>query len=132
MIHINVNDFYDEVAVLIVKAKTGVVYSAQTGGLGCHHPECEGFYMPLWNLEFDDCSFGCANIQYDLMLQQRLAIELSDFFERKFNNLKFDVYFDDKRISELQEGWWPVIIMGEIYGNKDVYWEGYIHNGNCD
>lgn len=32
---------------LIVKAPTGVRYSTQAAGLGCEHPEVEGYFVPL-------------------------------------------------------------------------------------
>ena len=32
---------------LIVLRRTGVIISNQTGGFACHHPEAEGFYIPL-------------------------------------------------------------------------------------
>jgi hypothetical protein len=32
---------------LIVKANTRVLYSNQSGGLACLHPEVEGFFVPL-------------------------------------------------------------------------------------
>lgn len=32
---------------LIVKAKTGIIYTNQTGGVACHHPKQEGFLIPL-------------------------------------------------------------------------------------
>lgn len=32
---------------IIVKAETGIIYSNQTGGVCCHHPEQEGFLVIL-------------------------------------------------------------------------------------
>jgi len=32
---------------LIVKAPTGVRYTTQVAGLGCEHPDVEGFFVPL-------------------------------------------------------------------------------------
>lgn len=33
--------------VIIVPAKTGIIYKQQTAGIMCHHPEMEGFIIPL-------------------------------------------------------------------------------------
>ena len=33
-------------AGIIVPQKTGVIYTNQTAGTGCSHPEVEGFYIP--------------------------------------------------------------------------------------
>jgi len=33
--------------VLIVPAKTGIVYTNQTGGCFCNHPELEGYLVPI-------------------------------------------------------------------------------------
>ncbi len=32
---------------VIVKAPTGVKYTSESGGILCHHPEVEGFFVPL-------------------------------------------------------------------------------------
>lgn len=32
---------------LIIPDRTGVIYTNQTGGRGCSHPEMEGFYVPI-------------------------------------------------------------------------------------
>ena len=34
---------------LIIPFESGVVYSNQTGGYGCLHPEVQGVYIPLVN-----------------------------------------------------------------------------------
>ena len=41
---------------LIIPEKTGIIYSNQTGGVTCNHPEIEGYYIPLmtgWKPESD-------------------------------------------------------------------------------
>ncbi len=43
-------------ACLVIEAPTGVVYSTQTGGSCCDHPEVEGFIVPL--LYFDWAELG--------------------------------------------------------------------------
>lgn len=40
--------FYADGAGLILPWNSGVVYSNQTGGHGCLHPEVEGIYVPLF------------------------------------------------------------------------------------
>jgi len=39
----NLNSFMG----VIVPMETGVVYTNQTGGTGCYHPEVEGLFIPL-------------------------------------------------------------------------------------
>jgi hypothetical protein len=34
---------------LIIKAKTGIVWTNQAGGVSCLQPECEGLYVPFGN-----------------------------------------------------------------------------------
>lgn len=34
---------------LVLPAPSGAIYSSQTGGTSCHHPEAEGLYVPLTN-----------------------------------------------------------------------------------
>jgi hypothetical protein len=39
---------------LIIKAKTGIVWTNQAGGVSCLQPECEGLFVPYGNdLSFD-------------------------------------------------------------------------------
>jgi hypothetical protein len=46
---------YDVVGTgLIIKAKTGIVWTTQAGGVSCLQPECEGLFVPFGNdLGFD-------------------------------------------------------------------------------
>lgn len=39
---------YAGFAGFIAPAKTGVVYTNQTAGIGCAHPWIEGAYIPIW------------------------------------------------------------------------------------
>ena len=126
--------------VLVVMAKTGVFYETQTGGTMCNHPEVEGFTISLGDYmgDFDDCSFGCGEIQYDEVAQGNLADALQKEFSKGDNGIypEAKIEFDYKRILDLQEGWWPVIVSGKLNGgilsDKKVNWKGYIHVSNCD
>jgi hypothetical protein len=47
---------------LIIKAPTGVIYTAQVGGTRCMHPEEEGFLVPL--LGFDYSVLAAQTLDY--------------------------------------------------------------------
>ncbi|SHG49823.1 hypothetical protein SAMN05443144_13038 [Fodinibius roseus] len=38
---------------LILPHKSGIIYTNQTGGRGCSHPELEGYYIPLVDEQLD-------------------------------------------------------------------------------
>ena len=38
---------------VIIPCESGVVYTNQTGGHGCLHPQCEGVYAPLFDESVD-------------------------------------------------------------------------------
>lgn len=123
---------------LIVKHPTGVFYEVQAGGLGCTHPNCQGFVIDLGSFgqDFSDCSYGCAMISDDENKQKELADALNTYFTNQSKNSEYKISFDFERIDELEEGWWPVNVSGKLNGgilaNDSVEWEGYIHTGNCD
>lgn len=110
---------------LIVRAPTGMVFSAQTGGIACYHPECEGFViaLPEYATDVDDCTLGCWGCQSEK------HVELADLIDAYFieHPHPFRFMIDRNRVGELMEGWWPVkfTLLGEVRN-------GYIHTGNCD
>lgn len=125
----------DEV-VFIVAYPTGVMYTAQTGGMMCNHPEVEGFLVSLgveFLSDFDDCSFGCSEILYEPERQKALSDSLDEAFLSAGYAQGRAFMIDRERINELQEGWWPVrsVLQGPNGGyiRSEI---GYIHIGNCD
>lgn len=127
-----------QATALIIQWPTGVKYTAQTGGIGCDHPECEGFLISLPEdfQEFDDCSYGCQNLWKMPEAREKLANDLDKFFlERGYKYIEID----RERLAELSEGWWPVLYnkpIGErtasFEGTLPSPFKGYIHTGNCD
>lgn len=122
---------------LILSYPTGIMYSAQCGGIGCQHPKCEGFVLSLGTFcqDFDDCSYGCHHIE-DLSedSKKKLADDINDALEKQTSGWIYSIRFDFKRINQLMEGWWPVLVYGELdkWNNLSGSFEGFIHTGNCD
>ena len=100
---------------LIILRKTGVIISNQTGGFACHHPEVEGFYIPLAkevhpllekHFAGDDgkwkgnCSDG---------IDKETAIFINSLFLDEFENLSFSV--DSSKLKESHEAWIYVDIL---------------------
>jgi hypothetical protein len=123
---------------LIISHPTGIEYEVQAGGLSCTHPTCRGFVINLNDLgkDVDECAFGCAEIEYEIDLQNRFALFLDDYLKNATKDWPYQIAFDYDRLTELQEGWWPVVVTGLLDGGiiatKHVSWKGYIHAGNCD
>lgn len=126
---------------LILLAPTGIVYTAQCGGVGCTHPEAEGFVIGLranFEQEINDCTYGCAHLsdqdEGGRKLREKLARDLHFFLFEASSDWNFKIEFDFERIDLLQEGWWPVVVIGEFdkfYGTH-LNHKGFIHIGNCD
>ena len=124
--------------MLIVQAPTGIRYEVQMAGLACDHRAVEGFVLTLgqYAQDFDDCGYGCAFIRDSA--QEKLADALDAYFSRVSPanpNISFRI--DRDRLSELEEGWWPVIVSGSRIGyvasdEPLPDWRGYLHTGNCD
>ena len=127
-----------ENTALLISYPTKINYEVQAGGLGCTHPTCEGFCLSVGNLgqDFDDCSYGCHHIDQDEDLQKKLAKALEQYLEERTKGWRYQILFDYDRLNELQEGWWPVVVIGKINGGilptDKVNWKGYVHTGNCD
>lgn len=148
--------------IVIVCAPTGVKFSVQVGGQLCTHPKIEGYPIYLRSIattnregfdsalnNFDDCSWGCSMWKDDdnrcsdeYYLEYGLAID--KFIKECVNrsnelelmicpDIKFS--FDFKRLGEVMEGWWPVLIQyKKDFENEyfDKNFKGYLHLGNCD
>lgn len=124
---------------LIICAPTGIRYTAQCGGMGCTHPSAEGFYLPTWDLlpKLDDCEYGCSNLTksplYDRPeLRKKLADAIDAALPAALAKFSFKLRFDYDRIDELQEGWWPLLITGELHDARLDNHRCYYHAGNCD
>ncbi len=100
---------------LIVKAATNVIYTNQTGGFACWHPEVEGFLVPLRThlgmRELDalrslsDCDDG-------------LDSETADQVESMLARLGFNgIHVDRSRLAESCESWIHVTLSGDL-GHK--------------
>jgi len=50
-------------AALIVPCKSGVIYTNQTNGTACNHPECEGIIIPINNARTEAGSASALEIQ---------------------------------------------------------------------
>jgi hypothetical protein len=122
---------------LIVSWPTGILYSAQCGGVACRHPEYEGFVIKFELPDsFDDCSFGCCEIkESNPEIQERLSKALDSFLLEQTKSYNFKLRFDYSRVSELMEGWWPVLITGKIDFVDDFVLKDHkaiLCTGNCD
>jgi hypothetical protein len=69
-------DMYGDFVAVIVPEKTGVIWSNQTAGIACQHPEMEGYLIPLpWQFmqgaekkgkdPIEDHGFGVRGDVYD-------------------------------------------------------------------
>lgn len=149
-------DRYTVQGIVIICAPTGIICTAQVGGIQCAHPSVEGYSIPLivdtWEyeeaLDFDDCEWGCG-INRELgdkkyMLEYSAAIDkvLSRINEENKYIQCLQFKFDYERIGELMEGWWPVLVQfgftefdklsqekSEPYKQQ---FKGYLHFGSCD
>lgn len=123
---------------LLIQYPTGIEYEVQAGGIACTHPICEGFCINIWNFgqDFNDCGYGCAWITQDKKSQKKLADDLEKYLKEKTKDWRHKILFDYDRLSELQEGWWPVVVIGKlndtIANAENVNLKGYVHTGNCD
>jgi len=132
---IDVESVVGEQTALIVLKETGVKYTAQTGGIGCYHPESEGYVISLGSFmqDFDTCVYGCFYIHLDIESQERLMKAVNRYCETNAPIGRV-IRFDESRISEAMEGWIPVILKGSLMF-PDINFngeKGFIHNFNCD
>ena len=155
---VNVDQYGDwcdknNIGVVIICAPTGVMCTAQVGGTMCKHPEIEGYPIYLrWQgmrefddrlFDFDDCTWGCLGGNEDMEHMSNYAAAIDSLLKEFINNgtsirpnLLFS--FDYERISELMEGWWPVLVQFKqrfTFGDTKYYdtkFKGYLSFGNCD
>lgn len=137
-----IHDQLNDECALIVCHPTGVFYDAQCGGNACTHPSAEGFFLPMWDFcpELDDCEYGCAELTKSTCfdkpeLREKLACAIENELETFNRKYGFKLFFDRSRIDELQEGWWPLRIVGVFggsYPDLELDHNCYFHKGNCD
>lgn len=120
---------------IVVLWKTGVLYSAQCGGIGCSHPEVEGFYLanvpePLDMI--DDCALGCCGLSNDLVLKKKAANIIDEYL--KSDNVPYVDSFDYDNIGLFEEGIWPVKVTCEdgVFGTNIINMSAVLFVGNCD
>lgn len=72
---------------IIVPRKTGIVWSNQTGGHACHHPDMEGFFIPIGGVSILDNTlegmyfFETAPLYDPAVVQQFLDANKITFLE---------------------------------------------------
>jgi hypothetical protein len=132
---LDVDDVVGDLTALIISLPTGIFYTAQTGGMDCNHPQCEGLAIALPERlqNFDDCSYGCNHLWQMPEAREKLANDLDAFF---ISERHIHISIDRDKLSELSEGWWPVVYnrhLGDSFnGITPGPFKGYIHTGNCD
>jgi len=105
-----------EHSALIVSEKTGVFYTDQCDGIGCSHPEYEGFLLAAGTIgqDFSLCKYGCCELSDPKNINGRAIA--ADAINRYFAGQKIGqdckITFDMTRIDELQENWIPVLVSG--------------------
>lgn len=78
----------DEESVLIVSSHTGIFYTGQCGGLGCTHPQFEGFAIQAGKMgqDLDICGRACFDL-YDMPeAAQELAKEFDEYAKEHTKN----------------------------------------------
>jgi hypothetical protein len=98
---------------LIVKAATNVIYTNQTGGFACWHPEVEGFLVPLRThlglRELDALRSLCGD------RDDGIDSETADQVESILASLGFKgIRVDKSKLAESWESWIHVILSGEL------------------
>ena len=126
----------EEQTVLLLIHPTGLHYTAQVGGIGCSHPEIEGFVLPAYNLcaKLDTCSYGCCYISEDKDAQKNLAKDFDALAQEYCKDLTFKVRFDYERIEHTEEAFIPIIFEGRhcALTTKITKFRGFWVSGNCD
>jgi hypothetical protein len=116
---------------------TGVVWSTQTAGIACHHPEAEGIYIPFNESAVSFPHLGCYGDP-----EPSVAAEV----QAAIHALGWPLTVDHERWSEAEEAWWPVVVVGEArrtdgtsraLGEYDelfscVGLRGWLTTENCD
>lgn len=97
---------------LIVKAKTGVMYTSQVAGHGCEHPEVEGFFVPL---ERNDQS-RILDFLLDAYRGSWLPLneQQADALDRMLRRQNYSsIRVERALLHESREAWVHVVVPGE-------------------
>jgi len=105
---------------IIVPMKTGVTVTNQTGGLACHHPEVEGFIIPIANLAlsreledyFENSGWGILSGEEVDFLEQVL---------RRYHETK-NIFINKDMPADSEEAWVHVIMKDF---DKDMWYPDY-------
>jgi len=121
---------------IIVLAPTGIKYTAQCGGIGCTHPEAEGWVFAFGDFaeDFNDCSYGCSYLGLESFADERakLAQDFDTYAAAELVHNMLKIKFDYSRIDQLQEGWIPILLNGFLDETKFENAQAILYNGNCD
>jgi hypothetical protein len=124
-------DSFEADDLVIVLKKTGVIYTAQTGGLCCNHPTAEGYVLRSGNLAPSICHCICCSRLGIVQLVEHVQAAINRYIAE--NKLSVQIKFDYERINEFQEGWWPLLVKGKYFDIPFNDWTKIIyHSGNCD
>lgn len=95
---------------LIVKGKTGVIYSNQTSGIMCHHPKQEGFLVPLTYTFWKNEYYKLRYFNLDLLCASPSRQHIQNWIDRYNMPLKIlDKQFGWK--GRIEEAWVNVKIL---------------------
>lgn len=115
---------------LILSGPTGVTYSNQTGGYACHHPRIEGFIVPFLSDNISEPPHvGCWG-----PIEARDVPAIASWISSEIPWLRLD----DTRLSEAEEGWWPVVVIRHdanirLSDDMDLVGKrGILTTENCD
>ena len=116
-------------AGLIIPRKTGIIYTNQTDGYACDHPQLEGAFVPLSN-DFD-IERPKDSLEYKLSILYpegwgRPTTETCDAIEELLSNYpeSRNIKVDRDKIEESREAWIWVLLVE----NEEQDFEGF---GEC-
>lgn len=126
---------------LIVCHPTGVTWTSQTGGMSCHHPEAEGFFVPLdFRDEIQlDHNKGQGKDARDLLCcggeTEWKPEDLAKIEELLHNDFHY-LDLDRDRLKDMEEAWIPVILARDPGPfspiEKCIGLKGWLIYNNCD
>ncbi len=111
---------------LIIKCKSGVQVSNQTGGHGCLHPELEGIYVPL-RTKVEVLENYFTGPKWDGWCMEGIDQETADFIDdllAKEPDAKF-ISVDRTRLKESHEAWVFVNIREPKVSVGWTVWSGF-------
>ena len=101
---------------VIILCKSGVIYTNQTGGIMCDHPEAEGVYVPLPDMKLqDDARFLNSLGKMELQQLQKYLDELPSIYG------KIETMWKGEKQSEA----WVEVEVRSIDQDYSVFLEGF-------